>query len=64
MNYPVRQTSTKGLPRPSTSIERTCANCGASFMGLAPGKTGERGIWREWMWYCSEECDTKPPEAK
>ena len=33
-----------------------CHTCGASFAGLAPGKTGEAGIWRFWRWYCSVEC--------
>lgn len=55
---PVRERSARGEPKPTTSIERTCRGCGASFLGLAPGKTGERGIWREPLrWYCSIECD-------
>jgi hypothetical protein len=56
--YPIRQKSAHGQPKPNTSIERRCANrsCGASFIGLAPGKTGEAGIWRDWRWYCSVEC--------
>jgi hypothetical protein len=54
---PIRQTSARGQPKPITSIERVCATCAASFIGLAAGKTGERGLWREWTWYCSEECD-------
>lgn len=54
---PVRVTSAHGEPRPATSIERTCRNCGASFIGLAPGKTGLVGIWRESGWFCSTECD-------
>jgi hypothetical protein len=55
-DIPIRRRSAH-VPRPSNSIERTCEGCGASFLGLAPGKTGERGIWREWNWYCSTECD-------
>ena len=54
--YPVRQRSAGGQPRPDTTIERTCQRCGASFIGLAPGRTGERGLWREWEWFCSVEC--------
>jgi hypothetical protein len=54
---PLRQRSAKGLPKPHTSIERTCRECGASFIGLAFGKTGERGIWTDCgRWYCSVEC--------
>ncbi len=53
---PIRQKSANGQPRPTTSIERTCKRCGASLVGLAPGKTGERGIWDSWAWYCSQEC--------
>lgn len=56
-DYPVRQKSVHGWPKPNTSIERRCRTCGASFIQLAPGKTGERGIWRDWNWYCSAECD-------
>lgn len=59
-DMPVRQKSARGIPQPNTSIERRCKTCGASFIGLAFGKTGERGIWRDWSWYCSVECD---PEA-
>lgn len=55
--YPVRQKSAHGWPKPETSIERCCRTCRASFIGLAPGKTGERGIWRGFRWYCSVECD-------
>lgn len=56
-DYPVRQKSLNGEPKPLTSIERTCKTCGASFIGSAAGRTGERGIWRDWSWYCSAECD-------
>lgn len=57
LDYPIRQKSAY-LPNPTTSIERTCRSCGASFLGLSPGKTGERGIWHSqgWVWYCSVEC--------
>jgi hypothetical protein len=56
MTYPIRYKSTHGQPPPTTTIERTCAKCKASFLGLAPGKTNERGIWADWNWYCSKEC--------
>jgi hypothetical protein len=55
-SYPIRQKSADGEPKPNTGIERRCRKCGASFIGLAPGKTGERGLWDQWHWYCSEEC--------
>ena len=61
---PIRKLSANGLPKPTTRIERTCATCGASFTGLAPGKTGERGIWREWQWFCSLECHQALPSAR
>lgn len=55
--YPIREKSANGKPKPKTSIERTCRKCKASFIGLAPGKTGERGIWTGLgSWYCSTEC--------
>lgn len=57
---PLRQKSAHGQPRPNTGIERTCRTCGASFLGLAAGKTGERGIWDDWHWYCSVECAPSP----
>jgi hypothetical protein len=59
---PVRQKSARGQPKAETSIERTCRTCRASFIGLAPGKTGEAGIWHDWHWYCSAEC--APAECK
>lgn len=54
--HPIREESAKGKPRPTTTIERRCLYCGASFSGLAPGKTGFRGAWSEWGWWCSVEC--------
>lgn len=54
--YPFRQKSAQGQPAPKTGIERRCRTCGASFIGLAPGKTGEAGIWDDPHWYCSVEC--------
>jgi hypothetical protein len=54
VSYPIRQKSLRGQPKPGTSIERCCACCGASFIGL--GKTEEGGIWHDWRWYCSVEC--------
>jgi hypothetical protein len=59
-DWPVRQQSCWGSPKPSTSIERTCQCCGASFLKLAPGKTGLRGLWRDSQWFCSQECFDKP----
>jgi hypothetical protein len=59
--YPVRRKSAHGWPKPETSIGRCCRSCGASFIGLAPGKTGEVGIWHDWRWYCSLECDPARP---
>ena len=56
VQYPIRQKAAH-TPRPASHFERHCATCGASFVALAPGTTGERGIWRSWVWYCSQECD-------
>lgn len=56
MPYPIRQGSLNGEPKPLTSIERVCAECGASFFRSAPGITGLAGIWLNWKWYCSQEC--------
>ena len=53
---PIRQVSARGKPAEPSKSARTCANCHASFLGLAPGKTGERGLWDMWSWYCSVEC--------
>jgi hypothetical protein len=54
--YLIRRKSVKGEPKPDTTIERTCQECGASFVGLAAGTTGLRGPWDEWRWFCSIEC--------
>lgn len=54
-DFPIRQKAAV-TPKPTTDIGRTCRTCGACFIGLAPGKTGERGLWRDWKWYCSAEC--------
>lgn len=54
--YPIRQKSARGMPRPLNQFTRRCRTCGACFLGLAAGKTGERGIWTEWAWFCSVEC--------
>jgi hypothetical protein len=58
-DFPIRRQSANGEPKPGTTIERVCAVCGASFLLLAPGKTGERGRWAFWKWYCSQECYDK-----
>lgn len=58
-DWPVRQKSLNGEPKPETSIERRCVTCGASFVRSLPGRTRERGIWRDWHWYCSVECDPR-----
>ena len=55
-NYPLRQESAHGEPRPRSSFTRSCAACGACFLGLAAGKTGKRGPWKAERWYCSVEC--------
>lgn len=56
-SYPFRQKSAQGQPKPNTTIERRCQKCGASFIGLAPGKTGEAGIWdNRSRWWCSVGC--------
>lgn len=65
---PVRLKSARGEPKPTTTIERTCVSCGASFIGLAPGKTGQRGLWirtgRHWygIWACSVQCAEGGPQ--
>lgn len=62
--FPIRQKSANGVPKPATSIERTCHRCGASFIDLAPGLTGERGLWiADWRWVCSQECADREPGA-
>lgn len=55
-DWPIRQKSANGEPKPKTSIERTCRRCGAAFIGLAVGRTGKRGIWQNHRWFCSQEC--------
>jgi len=63
LGYPVREKSACGQPQPKTGIERTCEACGASFLGLAAGKTGERGLWvADWQWCCSAECASTQKE--
>jgi len=58
INAPIRQRSCKGEPPPWSEFTRRCRSCGACFIGLAPGKTGERGLWgpNEMVWACSQEC--------
>lgn len=56
-DYPIRQKSAQGKPASPGKFARTCRNCDASFLLLAAGKTGERGIWTQCgHWYCSQEC--------
>lgn len=52
----VRVRSAKGQP-PCRKFMRRCAYCEADFLGLAPGKTGLRGLWDNCGdWWCSVEC--------
>jgi hypothetical protein len=55
-DWPVRQKSAKGQPPEPWDMARTCRRCKASFLGLAAGKTGERGLWSWSGWWCSQEC--------
>lgn len=55
-DVPIRQKSAY-VPKDDFQFARHCERCGASFLLLAPGKTGERGVWRDWKWFCSIECD-------
>lgn len=54
-NCPVRVKSANGQP-PAREFMRSCRTCSADFLALAPGKTGERGLWSEAGWFCSLEC--------
>lgn len=55
--YPVRLRSANGLPPLRAAFLRSCRRCHADFFSLAPGKTGERGLWDECLhWWCSQEC--------
>lgn len=54
--FAIRARPVAGAPK-ATQFRRGCGTCGADFLALAPGKTGERGIWRDWIWYCSAACD-------
>lgn len=63
--WPIRERSANGEPKPKTSIERTCRRCGASFIGLAAGRTGEQGVWSSvGEWFCSRECESGQPPGK
>jgi hypothetical protein len=55
-DFPIRNRSVKGEPKETSNIGRSCRGCGASFLHLAPGKVGLRGVWHGWTWYCSHEC--------
>ena len=59
-SWPVREKSVNGEPAREWDMERGCYRCGASFLKLAPGATGERGIWQDWHWFCSRECVERP----
>jgi len=59
-DVPIRQRTPRPPVPPDSRFARRCVTCGSGFLNLAPGKTGERGIWREWSWFCSAEC---APEA-
>jgi len=54
--WPVRITSAHGKPAERNQFARSCRTCKASFLGLAAGKTGERGLWSRQGWFCSVEC--------
>ncbi len=54
-NWPVRQHTPHPTP-PARKFMRRCDECGADFMALATGKTGERGLWTDTGWFCSREC--------
>lgn len=54
--WPVRIMSAHGKPAQPSQFLRSCRTCAASFSGLAPGRTGERGLWSAGRWFCSVEC--------
>lgn len=56
----IRERSCRGEPAPRSQFARRCRACGADFLGLAPGRTGLRGIWQDWQWFCSRECHNNP----
>ncbi len=57
IDYPVRVNSANGQPPNDSEFARSCQTCGASFLKLAAGRTGVRGVWSPTMlWYCSLEC--------
>lgn len=53
--FPIRVKSAAGEP-PQRDFVRCCRTCKADFLGLAPGRTGERGLWSAEGWFCSMEC--------
>ncbi len=55
-NATLRIKSCNGVPVEKSQFLRKCQQCGASFRRLAPGITGQYGLWRDWRWFCSQEC--------
>jgi hypothetical protein len=62
VDYPIRQKSANGQPPVAHPAFRGCRRCGASFAMNAPGATGERGIWNDMAWWCSQECYDAPAQ--
>lgn len=60
-DVPLRQRAPRPTVKPPSEFARRCHVCGSDFLALAPGKTGERGIWRDWHWFCSIECSEAQP---
>lgn len=55
----IRRTRPRPPIKPASPFARRCAACGSDFLALAA--SGERGIWRNWHWFCSIECDEVIP---
>ena len=55
---PIRQKRAQGTSDTAGQFGRRCVKCGAGFLDLAFGKTGECGLWEanSMRWYCSQEC--------
>ncbi len=55
--WPIRIKSVRTVSK--SQFFRKCETCDADFIDLAAMKTGERGLWFEWKWYCSLQCTPK-----